>query len=161
MPATSCPASARARLAGRPSRMLTSCSGDGPPKITATWLIESSLRVMVGQVVLVQDHVAGSEVVLYPRDGIFSRVDQYNGDVPVGGAALQGPPVGLAHDEQVGGGLGDRGCEGPVLVGLAGSQLDHAGGDDHPLAPVGGVPGECGEGSGRPGRVGVGGVGAE
>src|SRR2546429_109003 len=100
MPVTSWPASARARAAGRPSRMLTSCSGDGPPKITATFMCAS--RVMVGKVVLVQDHVAGPEMLLYPRHRIFSRVDQHHGDVPGRRACLEGGPVGLTDDEQVG-----------------------------------------------------------
>src|SRR5437763_9214546 len=100
MAATSRPAPARAWAAWSPVRMLTSCSGDGPPKMTAGWLMLRSPRAMVrsgevvGQVVLVDDDVTGLEMLLYPGDGLFPRLHQHD-LAPVsggpGGPGLQRP----------------------------------------------------------------------
>src|SRR5436190_2188378 len=115
--------------------MLTSCSGDGPPKITAGWLTLElspfSSREVVRQIVLVEDGVARPEILLYPLDRFLSRVDQQYSDAASGGAEAEGGPVGLAHDHEVGRlAGGDGGGELVVLLGLAGAELDHAGGDD-------------------------------
>src|SRR5262245_45728083 len=106
-----------------------SCSGDGPPKRTASAIGSASLLVdrgvgpaqtlttpgpadhapsrglgpssrsgeVVGQVVLVEDGVAGGEVGPHPGDGIVARGD--GTDVAVGavGPAEQGSAVGAAH----------------------------------------------------------------
>src|SRR4051812_46114842 len=117
MASTGTPAAVRARAACSPVRMLTSCSGEGPPKMTAGWLMarsSGSLRslsgVVVGQIVLVEDDIAGSEMLLYPRDGLISRLDQHDlapaGFRP-GGAGLERLAVGVSHDHQVGGDRGD------------------------------------------------------
>src|SRR5690349_1343615 len=103
MAAASWPAWARARAAGSPRRMLTSCSGDGPPKITAGWLTGApGSWIVVGQVVLVEDGVALSEVLQYPLHRFFSRVDQHDGDPAPRRAPAEGGPVGLADDDEMG-----------------------------------------------------------
>ena len=73
------PRRARA-LACSPVRMLTSCSGAGPPNSTATWPtsrllggVRGRLRVVVGQVVLVEDGVAVCERAPHPLDGALPR----------------------------------------------------------------------------------------
>src|SRR3954454_9077950 len=91
--------------------------------------------VVVGEVVLVEDRVARPEILLYPLDGIFSRVDQDDGDAALGRAAAEGGLVGLADDDEVGrAARGHRGGGAGVLLGLAGPELHHAGRDDDPLA---------------------------
>src|SRR5437764_15472910 len=123
MAVTSWPASARVRAAGSPRMMLTSCSGDGPPKITAGWLtVGSSLSswIMVWKIVFVQDGVAGPAVLPDPRHCLFPGVDQDNRHVAACRSLHQGPPVGVADDEEVGAGAaGHGGGETGVLLGLA------------------------------------------
>src|SRR5690348_16993337 len=113
MASTGTPAAVRARAACSPVRMLTSCSGEGPPKMTAGWLLarsSGSLRslsgVVVGEVVLVKDGIAGSERLLCPRGGLIPRLDP--DDLAPAGlgparAGHQGLAVGVAHDDEVGG----------------------------------------------------------
>src|SRR5438552_2029130 len=105
MAATSSPVPARARAAWSPVRTLTSCSGDGPPKMTAGWLMLRSPRVrgvvwvglvgsgeVVGQVVLVEHDITRLEMLLYPLDRLFPRLHQHDltpGRRRLGRAALE------------------------------------------------------------------------
>src|SRR5579875_2341533 len=102
--------------------MLTWCSGDGPPKITPTSKASRlrstrrpdrrpgwGSRVVVWEVVLAQHAGPPS-------------------------AAEQGGPVGPPHHHQVEPPLDHGLGEPPVLLVLAGPQLDHARRDHHPAA---------------------------
>src|SRR5579859_2208462 len=94
------PARASARTAGRPVRMLTSCSGDGPPKMTAGRLTNAPLvgisREMVGQVVLVQDDIARRDPGGHPCDSLLPRGGAHHRGRPARRPVEKCPGVGLA-----------------------------------------------------------------
>src|SRR5579875_2616932 len=125
--------------------MLTSCSGDGPPKITPTSKASRlrstrrpdrrpgwGSRVVVWEVVLVQHGVAGREVLADPSDRLLPSSYAQHAGPP--SAAEQGGPVGPPHHHQVEPPLDHGLGEPPVLLVLAGPQLDHARRDHHPAA---------------------------
>src|SRR5579884_1041484 len=159
--ATSSPESTRARAHCSPVSTLTSCSGEGPPKITAVSVTARSLarsRVVIRQVVLVQDCVSRSEVVLHPCDRLLARSDGNHLGGALGRAVEQGASVDPADDHQVGGDGSRLTSELTVLVVLAPAQLHHARGDDHPPAAGGGDRFQCLQSGPTPGRIRVVGV---
>src|SRR5438094_8737144 len=85
-------------------RMLTSCSGDGPPKITAVCVTRRLpfSWVMVRKVVLVEDGVARPEILLPPPAGFVAGVDQDDGDPPRAGGPAEGGRVGRPGHSAVG-----------------------------------------------------------
>ena len=111
-PMTSRPAPASSCAACRPVRMLTSCSGDGPPKATATLAVvtfnggapelggmegrsDEALRrrsrVVVGQVVLVQHHVPAPEVPAHPLGRLVARASTTTWPDPLPFVARRAP----------------------------------------------------------------------
>src|SRR4029077_7784269 len=113
--ATGVPPSAWAACS--PVRTLMSCSGDGPPKITAGLGTAAQptgapprrpgrarpLRGMIGQLVLVQDGVARPGVGAHPADGVVVAVGQdHGGPRPpgIGDPGEERGPVGVPHDDE-------------------------------------------------------------
>src|SRR3954452_5037805 len=140
MHCTLTPAPVRTRSAWRPVRMLFSCSAERPPKTTVALLTTIAkplsqparppnprgLRVVVGQVVLVEDHVTGRRGRHHLPGRLVPAAERLR---PARLAGAQRGPVGAADDDQPHVLVG-RG--GPREVGVAahllGSELDHTGG---------------------------------
>ena len=129
------PAPARTRSAWSPVRMLISCSAERPPKTTVAQLTvelvtvlqafqgrarppnPGGLRVVVGQVVLVEHHVAGAggrhDMRGPPRRGLRTTPG------PARLAGAQRRPVGAADDRQ-------RACRSSAVAARARSALRRA-----------------------------------
>src|ERR1700736_3221230 len=127
MASTWWPARFMVRAACRPVRTLTSCSGDGPPKITAGCVTRTLLSwEVVGQIVLVQDDVPRLGPVGHPRHSLLSGGHAHHAGLPGAGPVHQGPGVGPPDDDHVRRHPGGIPGEAGVLLGLAGPELDHA-----------------------------------
>src|ERR1700719_1011007 len=108
MASTSTPALVRARAAWSPVSTLTSCSGDGPPKMTAGWLMAPLLVSVsvhswkvVGKVILVEHPIYGSGVLRCPRDSLLPRRHAHHRGPAPAGSGQEGPGVGLTDNHHV------------------------------------------------------------